>query len=96
VIDRCERQGVRARSASACHLCAREGRTVWSGLRDRLFGAPSTWHLRRCSACNLFWLDPRPVTEDIPKLYAGYYTRAGAMPQDEAWSVRWVGKAVLY
>nr|WP_243843249.1 class I SAM-dependent methyltransferase [Sphingomonas vulcanisoli] len=49
-----------------------------SGLRDRLFGAPGTWSIRRCAdaGCRAGWLDPQPTAGEIGKLYATYYTHA--------------------
>jgi 2-polyprenyl-3-methyl-5-hydroxy-6-metoxy-1,4-benzoquinol methylase len=49
---------------------------MYRGLTDRLFGAPGVWNLRRCSAqgCGTYWLDPKPVDEDLVKLYRQYYT----------------------
>lgn len=59
-----------------CYLCGGPGGALYSGMRDRLFGAPGEWSLRRCDdpACGLVWLDPCPEVEDIPKLYRTYYT----------------------
>jgi len=55
-------------------LCGRDGRQLYSGLRDRLFGAPGVWSLMECPRCELVWLNPRPVPEDIGKLYSQYFT----------------------
>jgi len=51
-----------------------EGVLLYQGLRDRLFGAPGTWSLIRCPNCDLAWLNPRPIENDIGKLYTEYYT----------------------
>jgi SAM-dependent methyltransferase len=51
---------------------------LYAEVRDRLFGAPGSWNLRRCPRCQLVWLDPQPVREELPKLYASYYTHAEA------------------
>src|SRR5439155_9571945 len=56
--------GIRAVSADRCYLCGTEGTVVLQGLRDRLTGVPGAWSARRCPACGLQWLDPRPVEED--------------------------------
>jgi SAM-dependent methyltransferase len=69
-------EGVRVESAPACYLCETNGLPLFQELRDALFGAPGTWRLLRCPACGLGWLDPRPVREDVPKLYVRYYTHA--------------------
>lgn len=67
---------IRRRPAPTCSVCGGEGRIAYSGLRDRLFGAPGDWTLRRCGdpQCGLLWLDPMPVQEDLPRLYETYYT----------------------
>lgn len=63
-----------------CHLCGAVGRELYSGLRDRLFGAPGVWSLRQCPSpdCGLLWLDPMPRAEELAKAYARYYTHAVA------------------
>ncbi|HVH70033.1 MAG TPA: hypothetical protein VNB49_02845 [Candidatus Dormibacteraeota bacterium] len=45
-------------------------------LRDRLFGVPGSWNIRKClnPRCGLAWLDPMPLDEDIPQAYENYYT----------------------
>lgn len=62
----------------ACRLCGAEGRPIYRGLRDRLFGAPGVWSLRQCpdARCGLFWLDPMPRPEEIAKAYVRYYTHS--------------------
>lgn len=60
--------------AERCMLCQSEGSLLYSGLRDRLFGAPGSWSLMECKKCRLVWLNPRPIPEDIGKLYSQYFT----------------------
>lgn len=64
---------VRVVAAPFCQLCKGEGKVLYTELRDRMFDAPGTWGLRECRSCKAVWLDPHPVAEDIPKLYAGDY-----------------------
>lgn len=47
---------------------------------DGLFAAGGRWNLKRCSnsQCGLLWLDPAPVTEDLPLAYETYFTHASA------------------
>jgi 2-polyprenyl-3-methyl-5-hydroxy-6-metoxy-1,4-benzoquinol methylase len=61
--------------APRCLLCEREGAKVYDGVSDWLWEVPGRWGLRRCE-CGLAWLDPQPSAEDIPKLYAKYYTHS--------------------
>ncbi len=67
-------EGIHVEEMSACYLCGMEGLLLYENLRDRLFTAPGTWSLMRCSQCDLAWLNPQPVASDISKLYAEYYT----------------------
>jgi SAM-dependent methyltransferase len=69
-----DNEGIRATRAPRCMLCRREGQVLFEGLRDQMYGAPGLWGLRRCGACELSWIDPRPLPEDIPKLYQQYHT----------------------
>jgi 2-polyprenyl-3-methyl-5-hydroxy-6-metoxy-1,4-benzoquinol methylase len=58
----------------SCWLCGQTGKQLYSGLVDWLFGVPGSWGLRACANCGVAWQDPQPSPEDIPKLYARYYT----------------------
>jgi hypothetical protein len=69
-------EGVRAAVAPDCYLCGTAGVVLYDGMRDRLFDAPGTWRLKRCPQCELIWLDPRPIADDVHKLYGSYYTHA--------------------
>ena len=59
-----------------CILCGGQGQAVYSGQRDRLFGATGSWSFKICPnrECGLVWLDPMPTREDLGKAYANYYT----------------------
>jgi 2-polyprenyl-3-methyl-5-hydroxy-6-metoxy-1,4-benzoquinol methylase len=57
-----------------CFLCGTDGEQIYSGLNDWSFGIPGSWDLSRCPACEVVWLDPQPIEEDVPKLYSRYYT----------------------
>ncbi len=67
---------IRTRPCFNCFLCSAKGELLYEGLTDRLFGAPGTWNFRRCPnrGCELVWLDPMPLREDIGKAYAAYFT----------------------
>ncbi len=69
-----ENEGIRAEEIQSCLLCGNEGNLLYGGLRDFLFGAPGSWSLMHCPNCGLAWLNPRPVPDDIGKLYSQYYT----------------------
>ena len=76
--EQSEAERIRAVPCPLCILCGGEGRQVYSDQRDRLFGAGGSWNLKRCvdRDCGLVWLDPMPLSEDIGKAYANYYTHA--------------------
>ena len=67
-----------------CIGCGCEGSIIYSGLSDRLFGAPGIWGTRKCSNtnCGMAWLDPLPETAEIHKLYQAYWTHGhpGTVP----------------
>lgn len=73
---------IRTRPVAKCFLCGSAGEVLYSGIRDRSFGAPGEWGLRRCpkSDCGLIWLDPQPIEADIGKAYATYYTHDQPAP----------------
>jgi 2-polyprenyl-3-methyl-5-hydroxy-6-metoxy-1,4-benzoquinol methylase len=67
---------IRTYSCPKCYLCGNEGKLLYESLKDRLFGAPGEWNLKKCtnSECGLVWLDPMPLEEDIGKAYLNYFT----------------------
>ncbi|MBD2391784.1 class I SAM-dependent methyltransferase [Aphanizomenon flos-aquae NRERC-008] len=67
---------IRTYSCPKCYLCGDEGKLLYQSLKDRLFGAPGEWNLKKCTnpECGLVWLDPMPLEEDIGKAYQNYYT----------------------
>ncbi len=81
----------------ACPACGKPGAVTHIGLQDRFYAVPGKWDLRQCEQadCGTVWLDPCPVAEDIPKLYATYYTHSSCGPADpvgriEAWLSRFI------
>jgi SAM-dependent methyltransferase len=67
---------IRTQARPYCALCGGSGEFIHRKQMDRLFGALGTWDFKRCSnsACQLIWLDPTPLEEDIGKAYTFYYT----------------------
>ncbi len=59
-----------------CCLCGKSGQVIFSNLRDRLYDVKGVWGLRKCvnEQCQLVWLDPSPVEDDLSKAYLNYYT----------------------
>lgn len=79
-----KKQEIRTRSCPDCYICGTQGVMLYQSLRDRLFGAPGRWNLKKCSnpECGLVWLDPMPVPEDLGKLYINYFTHADLPTRD--------------
>jgi len=65
---------IRVEWVASCLLCGKQGKELYAGLRDRLFGAPGVWGFMRCPECGLVWLNPRPLPEDLHQVYATYFT----------------------
>lgn len=57
-----------------CPACGSAGKIVYYALSDKLYNTPGTWNLFSCDLCDTLWLNPRPVKEDIHKLYSNYFT----------------------
>jgi SAM-dependent methyltransferase len=75
-------QGIACTPVPNCYLCGDPGVPLYDKLRDRLFGVPGSWNLKRCRhpECSLVWLDPMPTQEDIGKAYETYYTHTSPGP----------------
>jgi len=74
-----------------CYLCDSKGNYLYKGLKDRLFDVEGVWNIDKCSNddCGLLWLNPMPITEDLPKLYATYYTHTHEpLPKKVNWLVQ--------
>lgn len=71
---------IRTVSQTRCAVCGNTGVYVYEAVEDRLFGVPGRWSIRKCETadCGTYWLDPRPIDEDISKLYENYYTHDDA------------------
>ena len=68
---------IRTSPAPQCCLCGRAGSVVYEGLADRVHFIPGSWRHLRCTECDITWLDPQPVPEDLSLCYPdGYYTQA--------------------
>ena len=66
---------LRTESHPCCPLCSRVGAILHASVRDRAHGVQGEWSVRFCSACQIGWLDPQPINEDLGLCYPGvYYT----------------------
>src|ERR1035437_6281611 len=72
---------IRSRPVTRCPLCESAGEEMYTDLSDRFFGAPGRWNFRRCvnPACGLWWLNPMPIAEDLPKAYKNYCTHTNEL-----------------
>jgi SAM-dependent methyltransferase len=57
-----------------CPVCGKQGQPLYSQVPDRLFGVAGLWNYSACPDCKISWLNPKPKTEEIEKLYKTYYT----------------------
>lgn len=64
------------RATSDCPVCQTQGQLLYDRQADRLLDTPGDWSIRRCAACGLLWLDPRPRPEEIAAFYENYSTLA--------------------
>jgi len=62
-------EGIRTVEVPACILCGNSGIERYTNLRDRLFNSPGFYTIMECSVCNILWLSPRPIMEDLQKIY---------------------------
>ena len=92
-----------APSDPVCRDCGSATSLVHRGLRDRHFDSGARprdgedgWKIRRCDACAMHWLSPRPAGDELAALYGEYYTHDAVEPSGfEAWLKRAVPAAVL-
>jgi len=90
-----DNEGVRTETADRCVLCGGAGERLYTDMRDRLFRAPGVWGFLSCRDCGLVWLNPRPVRDDLGKLYTSYYTHAPEPPVSLAGLRQGVRRGVL-
>lgn len=63
---------IRVEYVNNCLLCDREGVLLYKDLRDRILEVKGVWNFYKCPRCCFIWLNPRPLSEDIWKLYVDY------------------------
>ena len=76
---------LRTRPRSDCPVCGGPGQSSHRDLVDQVWGAPGRWNMARCvdRACDLRWLDPMPIAEDIGMAYRNYSTHAVRAPSPD-------------
>jgi 2-polyprenyl-3-methyl-5-hydroxy-6-metoxy-1,4-benzoquinol methylase len=76
-------EGIGTEGVPTCLVCGTPGIPLYSDLKDRLFGAPGKWAFFQCTICQMAWLNPRPLAEELEKVYRTYYTHT-----EEEWGHR--------
>jgi len=79
---------IRIENQPKCLLCGKEGQLLYSNMSDRLFSVEGSWNLLQCKSCGLIWLHPRPIKDDIGKLYVKYHTHEAAKSTRHSSSLR--------
>ena len=84
-------------SHPTCYMCGDVGETLYSGLKDYLFGAPGKWTFKKCanSNCRHIWLDPAPTPDTISSVYQNYYTHGQSSSEQYTMLARIV-RLILY
>jgi len=80
---------IRSIPVDSCYLCGADGSLLYGGLKDRLFNVMGEWSLVSCTnhECGLVWLNPKPLPEEIGKLYVDYCTHTANSPAIESVSL---------
>lgn len=71
-------QEIRTIEKPYCYLCGTQGKLLYSEVVDKLFSSNGQWSFYKCTntECDLIWLNPMPVEEDIYSAYKNYYTHS--------------------
>lgn len=87
------RTPLRTAPRTTCPLCGEAGKVVVPVCSDVTFGqVAGVWQIRRCrgSACEVLWLDPEPLSDDLSHAYDTYYTHAPrGHPGGRSLAARW-------
>jgi len=71
--------------SSVCVSCGRQGRAVFTAVRDARYSVAGQWRYVACNGCGLLWIDPMPaanaVSEFYPRAYEAERSHAGRPPR---------------
>lgn len=67
---------IRTAEIEHCLACGTRGEPVYEFMHDVLFDAPGVWRSIKCPNDGLIWLSPRPLVEDLWRVYETYYTHS--------------------
>lgn len=83
-------QKILTRSVPRCFLCGSTGELLYEKLKDCIYGVSGEWNIKQCPnpECELMWVDPMPIEDDISKAYYNYHTHQKV----ESLSVSWLRK----
>lgn len=68
-----ENSSIRTEHVEACPLCGGSGEELYHQVQEYISGIRGLWDYQRCGACDLLWITPRTVQEDIAKIYPEVY-----------------------
>ncbi len=71
---------MRLEESNHCNLCKEIGAPLYQSLKDTLYGVGGLWSFSKCESCGLIWLSPRPVADDIGRVYERYFTHDRTKP----------------
>jgi 2-polyprenyl-3-methyl-5-hydroxy-6-metoxy-1,4-benzoquinol methylase len=75
------RRTVRTVQRGGCPVCGKLGEIHHATVRDRSHFIAGEWKIRSCEACQVGWLDPQPIDEDLGLCYpTRYYTHSRGDP----------------
>lgn len=57
-----------------CPICGGEGVLAYVNCKDQFMDVAGTWNYNRCKNCSTLWMNPQVAEDEIPSLYAKYYT----------------------
>lgn len=77
-------QKIRTIEKLNCYVCGSEGKLLYKNLIDKVFHTIGKWSYYKCenAECNLIWLNPMPVEEDISIAYQSYYTHVDQIEKE--------------
>jgi 2-polyprenyl-3-methyl-5-hydroxy-6-metoxy-1,4-benzoquinol methylase len=78
-----ETKAIKTTETPDCPVCGSRGERLYRNVQDGLFGVTGHYSYRSCSNrnCQLIWLDPTPLPEELPKAYLNYYTHSAAQKE---------------
>lgn len=89
--------GIRTLQRDRCIVCGSGGAPLYANLTDCLFGATGTWGFMRCVSddCGVLWLSPAPAPDELPLIYANYYTHEEPSTGRARMVVKWLYRGVV-